>query len=248
MTSASAFSSRLAADRPALLSGILLILGGALFLAGGAQHPRINSSLGTLGSEQFYAGFAAHAQMAHWGSIHNLILVGPVLWALAAPGMAVVLPRTGAQLWRVACMAFGIGATAWAVAFAMDGFNAPAFSQAIATAADAATLRDKLFEFSISSRLVAYLGRVSWTMMTLAFALFGAGLMLTPRTTTWRKILGAGGIVLGLWTIFELVIGDFTPGPFTSRWWNRTALVTGIWVIAFGVTIAKTRALPATGE
>jgi hypothetical protein len=241
MTSPSPYAARLAA-RPALLSGSLLILGAILFLGGGSQHPRINSTLGTLGSEQFYRGFAAHAGMSPgWESFHALILIGPVLWALAAPGVVAVLPRGGAQIWRVACTAFGIGATAWLVAFALDGFNAPAFARAIDAAADPATLRDKLFEFSISSRLVAYLGRISWSMMTLAFATFAAGLMLTPPPTAWRKLLGATGVILGLWTMFQLLHGDFSPGPFTSPYWTVTALATGVWVFAFGITIAKTR-------
>jgi hypothetical protein len=244
MTSPRTFTSRLAgvATRPALVSGILLAIGAFLFMGGGSQHPHINASLGPLGSEQFYHAFAAHVRMsAHWEAYHNLILIGPVLWALAASGLEAVLPRGGAQLWAVARTSLGIGATLWIVAFALDGHNAPAFANAIAVAADPESARDKLFQFSISSRLVAYLGRIGWTMMTLSLAAFGVGMLLTPRATLWRKLVGASGVLLGLWTIFEVVRGDFTPGPFTSQLWTATALATGLWVLAFGATIAATR-------
>jgi hypothetical protein len=251
MTSRNAFSTRLlsVSTRPALLSGILLVVGSLLFMAGGSQHPRINVSLGALGSEQFYQAFAAHVRMsAHWEAYHNLILIGPVLWALAASGVAAVLPRGGAQFWAVARMALGIGAAAWMIAFALDGHNAPAFAQAISTAADPDAARDKLFQFSISSRLVAYFGRIAWTMMTLSLAAFGAGMLLDSPATMWRKLVGGSGVLLGLWTIFEVVRGDFTPGPFTSPHWMATALATGLWVLAFGATIAAAKRQPLSRE
>jgi hypothetical protein len=251
MTSPSTFSQRLQAvtTRPALLSGILLVVGALLFMGGGSQHPHINVSLGPLGSEQFYQAFAAHVRMSpHWEAYHNLILIGPVLWALGATGVDAVLPRSGSQLWTVARMAIGIGATAWIIAFALDGHNAPAFAEAIASAADSESVRDKLFQFSISSRLVAYLGRIGWTMMTLSLAAFGLGLLLSARATRWTKLVGASGVLLGLWTIFEVVRGDFTPGPFTSQLWTATALSTGLWVFVFGATIAATRTTPLTSS
>jgi hypothetical protein len=244
MTSPIAFRTRLeaATSRPALLSGILLVVGSLLFMAGGSQHPHINVSLGPLGSEEFYQAFAMHVRMSpHWEAYHNLILIGPVLWALAAAGVESVLPRGGAQLWAVARTALVIGATAWIVAFALDGHNAPAFAQAIATATDPEVVRDKLFQFSISSRLVAYFGRISWTLMTVSLAVFGAGMLLAAHSTAWMKTVGAGGVLLGMWTIFEVVRGDFTPGPFTSQLWTATALATGIWVAVFGATVAFTR-------
>jgi hypothetical protein len=248
MTSPKTLSNRLDA-RPALISGLLLIVGAALFLIGGSQHPRINSNLGVVGSDQFFRAFAEHAARAPgWESFHALILIGPVLWALAVPGLVAVLPPGGVQIWRAASMAFAIAATAWFVAFSLDGFNAPAFANAISTATDAAALHDKLFEFSISSRLVAYLGRISWTMMSLSLAAFGAGIVVSARARNWRRLLGATGVLLGLWTLFELTRGDFTPGPFTSQYWTMTALATGIWVAAFGATIAvipQTQSHPA---
>ncbi|MFL5630128.1 MAG: hypothetical protein ACJ77T_02595 [Gemmatimonadaceae bacterium] len=232
------------ASRPAVLSGLLLVVGSLLFMAGGRHHPLINANIGPLGSEQFYYAFATHVRMSpHWETFHNLILMGPVLWALGAAGLAQILPSRGAQVWTVARSAIAIGATAWIMAFALDGHNAPAFARAISDAADAAALREKLFEFSISSRLVAYLGRIGWTMITVSLATFAAGMLLAERATAWRKGVGAVGVLLGLWTIFEVVRGDFTPGPFTSQLWTASALSAGIWALAFGATIAATRAV-----
>ena len=148
MTSSIASSSRFTAltDRPALLSGILFILGSFLFLAGGRSHPMINSSLGAMGSVEFYQAFAEHVRAApHWEAIHDLILIGPVLWALAASGVHAVLPRSGDPLWAVARTSIAIGASAWVVAFALDGHNAPAYADAILSAADPAVLQDRSF-------------------------------------------------------------------------------------------------------
>ena len=244
MTASAAVSTRFSAltSRPALLSGVLFILGTVLFLAGGKSHPSINSSLGVMGSVQFYQAFAEHVRSApHWEAIHDLILIGPVLWALAASGVHVVLPRGGDPLWAVARTSVVLGAAAWVVAFALDGHNARAYADAIATAVDPAALADKAFQFSISTRLVGYFGRLGWMLVSLPFAAYGAGMLLGAGASLWRKILGAAGVLLGLWMLFELVTGSFTPAPFTSQYWRYTALATGTWVIAFGVTVGLAR-------
>ncbi len=251
MTTSAAASSRFSAltGRPALLSGLLFILGSVLFLLGGRSHPGINASLGSMGSIQFYQAFSAHVLAApHWEAIHDLILIGPVLWALAASGVHAALPHGGDPLWAVARTSVVLGAAAWVVAFALDGHNARAYADAIAAATDPVTLADRVFQFSISTRLVGYFGRLGWMMMSLPFAAYGAGLMLTDGATPWRKILGAGGVVLGLWMLFELVSGAFTPAPFTSQYWRYTALATGAWTVAFGVTIGVVRQQSITSE
>lgn len=241
MTTSAAVATRFSAltARPALLSGALFILGSILFLAGGRSHPSIGSTLGAMGSVEFYQAFADHVRSApHWEAIHDLILIGPVLWALAASGVHAVLPRGGDPLWAVARTSVTLGAAAWVVAFALDGHNARAYADAIATAIDPASLADKAFQFSLSTRLVGYFGRLGWMLVSLPFAAYGAGLFLTARASMWRRILGGAGVLLGIWMLFELVTGDFTPAPFTSQYWKYTALATGVWVIAFGVTIS----------
>jgi len=244
MTSYSASSTRFSfiTTRPALLSGILFILGAILLLAGGRGHPSINSTLGAMGSVQFYQAFADHVRSApHWEAIHDMILIGPVLWALAASGVHTVLPRSGDPLWAVARTAFILGASAWVVAFGLDGHNARAYADAIATAADPASLADKTFQFSLSTRLVGYFGRLGWMLVSLPFAAYGAGLLLGAGSLVWRKVLGAAGVLLGSWMLYELLSGAFTPAPFTSQYWRYTAVATGAWVTAFGVTIGMGR-------
>lgn len=247
MTSSTAPSGRFStlASRPALLSGILFVLGSLLFLAGGRSHPSINSSLGAMGSVEFYQAFAAHVRAApHWEAIHDLILIGPVLWALAASGVHVVLPRGGDPFWAVARTSIAIGASAWVVAFALDGHNARAYADAILGASDPAILADRSFQFSLSTRLVGYFGRLGWMMMSLPFAAYGMGLLFDARATTWRKALGVAGVLVGAWMLFELLSGDFTPAPFTSKYWRYTAIAAGTWAIAFGATIAVAREGP----
>jgi hypothetical protein len=76
-------------------------------------------------------------------------------------------------------------------------------------------------------------------LVSLPFAAYGAGLLFGRGASAWRKILGASGVMVGLWMMLELLRGDFTPAPFTSQYWRYTALATGVWTIAFGVTIAS---------
>ena len=247
MTSSVAPSSRVAAlgERPAILSGVLFILGSVLFLAGGRNHPMISSGLGAMGSVEFYQAFAAEVRAApHWEAMHDLILIGPVLWALAASGAHLVLPRGGEPLWAVARTSIAVGASAWVVAFALDGHNARAYADAIASASDRAVLVDRSFQFSLSTRLVGYFGRLGWMMMSLPFAAYGAGLLFGARSTIWRKVVGVTGVLVGMWMLFELLTGAFTPAPFTSRYWRYTALAAAAWAIAFGATIAGWRTDP----
>jgi hypothetical protein len=244
MTTSTTVPSRFSAltTRPAILSGALFVIGSLLFLAGGRHHPSINASLGSMGSVQFYQAFSDTVRAApHWEAIHDMILIGPVLWALAASGVHWVLPRSGDPLWAMARTALTLGAAAWVAAFALDGHNARAYADAIAAAAGPAALADKAFQFSISTRLVGYFGRLGWMLVSLPFAVYGAGLLLGKGASAWRKILGASGVLLGLWMLFELIRGDFTPAPFTSRYWLYTALATGVWTIAFGITIGFSR-------
>ena len=228
-----------------MLSGLLFIIGSVLFLAGGRSHPMINSSLGPMGSVEFYQAFAAHVRAApDWERIHDLILIGPVLWALAAAGVHRALPRGADPLWAVARTSVAIGATAWVIAFALDGHNAPAYAEAIFSASDPAIVSDRVFQFSLSTRLVGYFGRLSWMMMSLPLAAYGAGLLFGPRPTLWRKILGVSGVLVGMWMLFELLTGDFTPAPFTSAYWRWTAVAAAVWASAFGATIAAWRRDP----
>jgi hypothetical protein len=247
MTTSAAVPSRFSTltTRPAILSGALFVLGSLLFLAGGRHHPSINASLGSMGSLQFYQAFSDTVRAApHWEAIHDMILLGPVLWALAASGVHSILPRVADPLWAVARTALTLGAAAWVVAFALDGHNARAYADAIAAATDPATLADKAFQFSISTRLVGYFGRLGWMLVSIPFAAYGAGLLLGKGASVWRKILGSSGVLLGLWMVFELLRGHFTPAPFTSQYWLYTALATGVWTIAFGMTIALSRERP----
>jgi hypothetical protein len=223
----------------ARVSGALLVFGSLLFLGGGSRHPRINYTLGPVGSDQFFLAFAQHVTMhANWEAFHAMILVGPVIWALSSPGIESVLPRRGAPLWSAARMSLGIAATLWAIAFVLDGFNAPIFARAIAAAPSAEAQRELLFDFRISASTMAHLGLISWTLLSLAFGAYGAGLIASARRTAWKTILGATGILIGAWPFIEIARRDFLPGPFTSPLWTATALVTGIWIALFGITIA----------
>jgi hypothetical protein len=55
-------------------------------------------------------------------------------------------------------------------------------------------------------------------------------------------VVGAGGVLIGLWPMLAAARGEFIPGPFTSPYWTITALTTGAW---FG---ALATALPVRGS
>src|SRR5688500_4840129 len=85
------------------LSFILLAAGSLIFVGGGRLHPHVGNAMGPLGSADYFLHFA-HTIMttAGWVPMHVMILIGPVLWALAAPAVRVSLPQGGAPLWATA--------------------------------------------------------------------------------------------------------------------------------------------------
>src|SRR5215213_10424377 len=117
------------------IPALLFIAGSALFVGAGGQHPRINASLGEVGSPPFYRAFAAHMlHMSNWGSVHLGILAGPVLWALAASGTARLLPARAASLGDLGRSALMLAAGLWSVAFVLDGYVGPKLANAIVAA------------------------------------------------------------------------------------------------------------------
>jgi len=100
-------------------SGLLIVIGSLVFVCGGAIHPRINSSLGALGSTEFFQNFYMHiAHHGSWRLIHGMILVGPVLWLLGIGSL-----WSGRNGWtRMATTAMTLAATAWTF---LSGFAVP---------------------------------------------------------------------------------------------------------------------------
>src|SRR2546426_11283511 len=103
-------------------SGLLIVIGSLVFVCGGAFHPRINSSLGALGSTEFFQNFYMHiAHHGSWRLIHGMILAGPVLGVLGIGSL-----WGGRSGWaRGAATAMTPPPTAWAGTFVFDGFVAP---------------------------------------------------------------------------------------------------------------------------
>jgi len=221
------------------LPAFLLVAGSALFLGAGRHHPQINASLGEVGSPQFYRAFAAHMlHMPNWGSVHLGILLGPVLWALAASGAARLLPRRTTSLGDVARSALLLAAGLWSVAFVLDGFVGPKLAGAIAsagTAADAEAIR----AFSANQLTMARLGMLSIVLVGTAMLALGAALLVDARARSWRSIVGALGVIGGAWPLVAALRGEFYPGPFTSPWWTITALTIGLWFLLLGTVVPR---------
>jgi hypothetical protein len=243
----------LAPPRPrfdALVAVALLAAGSLAFLLAGSLHPRVGAALGPVGSDEFFRAFAAEiVRVPHWEAIHAGILAGPVLWALGAAAIPRLLPTPAAILGEIGRNALLLAAAAWTVAFVLDGFMAPGLAYAVVNATDIATEHDALRAFHANQRIMARLGMVSIVLIGAAESAFGLALLASARAVaratrqgaSWRLVVGASGVLVGLWPILAAARGEFVPGPFTSPYWTITALATGAW---FG---ALASALPLRG-
>ena len=223
----------------AWLPALLLVFGSLLFLVAGGMHPRINASLGAVGSPEFYRAFAAHMlSMPNWGTVHLGILLGPVLWALAANGSARLLPARATSLGDFARSALLLASMLWSVAFVLDGYVGPKLARAIA---DVGVSSDALAigAFSANQLTMARLGMLSIVLVGASMTAFGAALLIAARLRSWRAAVGSLGILCGAWTLVAALRGEFYPGPFTSQYWSATALSIGIWWLLLGSVIGR---------
>ena len=222
-----------------VVCGALLIIGGVVFVWGGSSHPPTDARLGVVGSEEFFRNFVRHVvQHGNWESIHTGILAGPLCWALGGVGASLMLRQHGEVRFSVlGAVALAMGATAWAVTFVFDGFVALRYAQAIATNPPGDTTA-LLTAFQANQVIVIRLGLVSWILIGLGIAALGSGILgasFRSRVVQW--LLGASGILLGVWPTVAWALGIFVPGPFTSSLWVHTALLTTLWFMAMGIMV-----------
>ncbi len=220
------------------LSGLLFIAGTLVFLNGGRQHPRIDSSLGLPGSVEYFHNFAGHVLQHHdWEGIHAQILAGPVLWALGALALAERRRRAGESRWSgLGSTALLLGAGCWIVAFVFDGFVAPRIARTLA--ADEGQLSPAyLSEFAANAEVVIRAGLVSWLLIGFSAAAFGVSLAVERRAGTFQRVVSWVGIPLGLASIAAWLSGSFIPGPFTSPLWTPIAIATGLWFLLAGIWV-----------
>ncbi len=219
-------------------SGLLLLVGGVLFLWGGSQHPPINASLGV--GEEFFRHFVEHVlQTKNWQAIHAGILAGPLCWALGAVGLRDALRRVGEPQWStLAVVALVLGSMAWTVTFVFDGFVAPYYAQMISQTPDPSSARVLLSGFAANQIVVIRMGLVSWLLIGAAMACFAISILSTPIFRRGLNlVLGLTGLVLGIWPMIAWLSGTFSPGPFISRWWILTALTAALWFMTIGVLL-----------
>jgi len=224
------------------LSFILLAAGSLIFIGGGRLHPHVGNALGPLGSAGYFLHFAQTiVTTPGWVPIHMMILIGPVLWALAAPGIRAALPEGGAPLWATAQVSLAVSATLWIVVFVVDGFVAPVFAQALAAGSAVAPDPSLLASFAANQTTVIRVGLISWILNGVAIALFSIGLLFTQGRSYLRMAVGVTGLLVGAWPTVAAITGEFLPGPFTSEVWKETALATSIWYLLLGITLVTRR-------
>ncbi len=210
-------------------SGMLIVIGSLVFVGGGAFHPKINSSLGTLGSQEFFTNFYMHiAHHTSWELIHGMILTGPVLWLLGVASFW----RGNVGWSRMAKSAMTLAATLWAVTFVFDGFVAPNIVRWM-------TPESGLYMLAVNQTAVIRFGLVSWLLLGFAMIVGSLGILFAARSRGAR-ILAWIGIPLGIWPALAWLTGLFVPGPFTSPYWNVTAVSTAFWFLAVGIFLLTT--------
>ncbi|HJU91280.1 MAG TPA: hypothetical protein VJ672_17980 [Gemmatimonadaceae bacterium] len=214
-------------------AALFLIVGSLLFLAGGRAHPVISSALGGDAS-QFFVAFAAKVRSTHdWHAMHMMILVGPLFWALAAPTLLDVLRAEARVLAAVARSALVLSAALWAVAFVLDGFGAPVYAAAMADMSRqdmTATITD----FAANAIVMSRLGLLSLVVGGIGIVVIGVALLGSELRTPWRIVVGASGILIGIWPLFAALQGEYAGGPFTSEYWRVNAIAIAAWFVGFG--------------
>ena len=219
--------------------GLLVIAGSILFLAGGRAHPAIGAGAGD-GAEAFFRTFAETVHRTHdWHGMHMLILVGPLFWAVAAPGLLdAIRPGLLISAGRSALL---LSAALWAMAFVQDGFGAPVYAEAIVRAAPPETALGLTTSFQANAIMMSRLGLVSWVAGGLGMAALGGSLLLPGVRTLWRGVVGVSGIVIGAWPLLAALEGEYAGGPFVSSFWMANALVVAIWYIALATCASGRR-------
>ena len=215
-----------------------MVIGSLLFVYGGALHPHINSSIGTLGSAEFFENF--RMKILHHGSwerIHAMILAGPLLWLIGVRSFWD--DRHG---WtRTAVTAMTLAATIWSVAFVFDGFVASYIVRSLPGDAGRNAL-------AVNQNVVIRLGLISWLALGFSMIAGGVGILASENRSRTSSTLSWIGIALGLWAFIAWITGLFLPGPFTSPYWNVTAVSVAFWFLAVGVFVfVSTREVAVAG-
>ena len=215
-----------------IFCALLIITGSLLFLNGGRQHPATDARLGPMGSEVYFRNFAGHIVAEHhWEPMHGQILLGPILWAIGAVALCRRLRETDRNWPDVALGALGVGTATWITAFVFDGFVAPAVAAAVLDPAQSRSV----FELRENQLVVIRSGLIGWVLIGIAISALGAAMLGRRRLPL--TLLGAAGILIGLWPIVAWVNGDFAPGPFVSPLWRPTALVSAAWFACAAATL-----------
>lgn len=230
-----------------VLSALVLIIGSVVMFNGGRQHPSIGPHMGPLGSPEFFRTFAEMmVNHPNWRGSHAQILAGPVLWALGSVGVAAWMRTRGERLWgNLGVVASAMGAVLWVITYLYDGFISPAIAPALLgfdeALTPAITVQFAAFqEGSIRTALFA------WVLIASGTAATAASLLSTLGRSTGVKrglllVLGASGVVMGVWPFVAWLTGTFMPGPMISPWYIATASGMQIWFVLLGGWMAATQ-------
>src|SRR3712207_6183120 len=78
------------------IAGAIVLVGVAVFVWAGTQHPDMGRELGSSDGNLSFERLAAVIGQNHaWSAIHAGLLAGPLLWALGSAALVVRLHRRG---------------------------------------------------------------------------------------------------------------------------------------------------------
>ena len=221
-----------------------LLLGSALFLAGGRAHPGIQVPAGA-GADAFFRAFAETVHHTPgWHGMHMMILVGPLFWAVAAPALLEGLRPHGRIANSTARSLLVVAGCLWATAFVLDGFGAPVYAEALAAPSTAGAEVGLLTGFAAIAVMMSRLGLLGWVVGGMGMAVLGASLLSAGVRTRWRAAVGSTGILLGLWPLLAALEGEYAAGPFTSPLWMYNALLVGLWYVGLATCAWGPATLP----
>jgi hypothetical protein len=117
--------------------------------------------------------------------MHAMILVGPVIWALATPAIRAALPAHGSSLWGIAQVALVISAYTLGRDLRLRRFVAPVFAETAVAAGRTDPLM--LASFRANQVTVIKTGLISWILNGIAIVLFSIGLCQCKASRTCEK-------------------------------------------------------------
>ncbi|MDG4766909.1 hypothetical protein O7632_22815 [Solwaraspora sp. WMMD406] len=234
-------------SRPFLaFNGVLMIIGGLLWMWGGSRHPTISEEMGEFGTDAFFWEFAElMVYDPQWQAHHEQMLIAPTMWAVGAFGVLLLIRRAGESRWTpLGFVMLTMGAVLWVLTYMYDGWVAPETGKALLASEGDPTLTAAITQtFASGQWFTIRISMYAWLLIAFGTAAMSVGLISLARSyprgpskvQAW--ILAGLGLFLGAWSFVAWATGAYDPGPMVSLWWMPAAIATQVWWLSLGILI-----------